>query len=205
MLKYIVEAVTRLQKLKSGIVKNPTVWTGQAVTPETIQTTIDGLDKVEKESEDLQSELSSKHVEARNVSAAAEKEAGSITNLAIGLEKGNQEKLSTEYGISMKKEAAQKSAPVTPLHIALQDDTDGIGYIVSTQKDQSADNYEWHKGQGANPADTNTIPEMKFFKYTSKTTFVDDDVAKGVRYFYRVRAVNTAGVGAWSEAVSRVQ
>ncbi|MCL5028927.1 MAG: hypothetical protein M1480_07895, partial [Bacteroidetes bacterium] len=39
------------------------------------------------------------------------------------------------------------------------------------------------------------VPEMKFFKATKKAAFVDDDVVKGVRYFYRVRATNTAGAG----------
>lgn len=46
---------------------------------------------------------------------------------------------------------------------------------------------------------------MKNFKTTKKTSFVDDEVPKGVRVFYRVRAANTNGVGPWSEAVSKVQ
>jgi hypothetical protein len=40
---------------------------------------------------------------------------------------------------------------------------------------------------------------------TKKTSFVDDDVPKGTRIFYRVRAANTKGVDPWSEAVSMVQ
>jgi len=43
------------------------------------------------------------------------------------------------------------------------------------------------------------------YKTTTKTTFVDDDVAKAIRYFYRVRAANASGFGPWSEIVSRVQ
>jgi hypothetical protein len=58
---------------------------------------------------------------------------------------------------------------------------------------------------GTNAADDKTIPELKNFKTTKKTSFVDDEVAKGVRIFYRVRAADTNGVGLWSEAVSRVQ
>lgn len=87
----------------------------------------------------------------------------------------------------------------------LQDDTDGEGFIVSTQFDANADFYEWQKGFGSNPSETKTIPELKNFKTTKKTNFVDDEVPKGVRVFYRVRAANTNGVGPWSEAVSRVQ
>ena len=58
---------------------------------------------------------------------------------------------------------------------------------------------------GANASDANTIQNMKNFKTTKKTSFVDDEVPKGVRVFYRVRAANTNGVGPWSEAVSKVQ
>ena len=34
------------------------------------------------------------------------------------------------------------------------------------------------------------IPSMYFFKTSSKTTFVDDDIVKGIMYFYRVSAAN---------------
>ena len=74
-----------------------------------------------------------------------------------------------------------------------------------TAKDDVADSYEWQKGQGTDPKDTSTIPPMSFFKQTSKTVFIDDEVLKGIRYFYRVRAVNRNGQGPWSEPVSRVQ
>ncbi|MEW5842072.1 MAG: hypothetical protein AB1775_02275 [Bacteroidota bacterium] len=58
---------------------------------------------------------------------------------------------------------------------------------------------------GTNAADANTIPELKNFRTTKKTSFVDDEVPKGVRVFYRVRAANTKGAGPWSKAVSKVQ
>ena len=38
-----------------------------------------------------------------------------------------------------------------------------------------------------------------------KLSFVDDDVEKGTRYFYRFRGLNSNGSGEWSEPVSRVQ
>ena len=74
-----------------------------------------------------------------------------------------------------------------------------------TAKDPVAINYEWQKGQGLDPKDMHTIPDMVFFKFTTKIKFVDDNVTKGVRYFYRVRALNRNGQGPWSEPVSRVQ
>jgi hypothetical protein len=96
-------------------------------------------------------------------------------------------------------------APTKILIPKLEDDTDGEGFIVSTQTDPHADYYEWQKGTGTNAADANTIPELKNFKTTKKISFVDDEVVKGVRTFYRVRAANTNCVGPWSEAVGRVQ
>lgn len=44
---------------------------------------------------------------------------------------------------------------------------------------------------------------MKNFESTKKTSFVDDEVPKGVRVFYRVRAANTNGVGLWSEPLAK--
>jgi len=41
---------------------------------------------------------------------------------------------------------------------------------------------------------------MTLFKTTRKISFVDDDVVKGQRVFYKVRAVNPAGVGPWKRA-----
>ena len=204
MVKYLVDLVTRLLKLKSGIEKNPTTWANQTVAPDKILTIVDGLNKVGKEADDLQAALSAKLAEARRLQAEGEKEADSIESLAIGLEKGSPEKL-IEYGISVKKSPSKKTNPTTVLHPSLKDDTDGEGFIVTTTYDSAADMYEWEKGTGADASKTDVVPEMKFFKATKKTSFVDDDVVKGVRYFYRVRATNTAGAGPWSEAVSRVQ
>ncbi len=77
--------------------------------------------------------------------------------------------------------------------------------VTSEKYNPNTDYYEWQKGMGANASDANTIPELKNFKTAKKTSFVDDEVPKGVRVFYRVRAANTNGVGPWSEAVSKVQ
>lgn len=87
----------------------------------------------------------------------------------------------------------------------ITDDKEGEGFIASTQTDPNADYYEWQKGYGTNAADDNVIPEMKNYKTTKKTSFVDDEVPKGIRIFYRVRAANTNGVSSCCESVSKVQ
>ena len=62
--------------------------------------------------------------------------------------------------------------------------------VTSEKYNPNTDYYEWQKGMGANASDANTIPELKNFKTAKKTSFVDDEVPKGVRVFYRVRAAN---------------
>ena len=184
--------------------KNPETWVGQAVSPDSVQATVNELNKVGNEADDLQKLVSSKLAEARKLTKAAQKEADNITSLTIGLEEGNPVKL-IEYGISPRKEKMIKPSPTAAHYIEIIDDIDKEGFNVSTNADPDASIYEWQKGASNDPSITNTIPEMKFFKATKKSSFVDDNVVKGVRYFYRVRATNTAGAGAWSEAVSRVQ
>jgi len=126
-------------------------------------------------------------------------------NLAYGIYANTPDKLA-EYGIKQRKDKSKIPPPTAILAIEISDDTDGEGFILLlTAKDPVSDNYEWQKGQGLDPKDMHTIPDMTFFKFTTKMQFVDDNVTKGVRYFYRVRALNRNGQGPWSEPVSRVQ
>jgi len=204
MLKYLADVVARLNSLKQGMEKNPTKWATQTITPAQVQTTIDDLETISKDDSSLKEQVTANQAKAHTAQTAAEKLADIIESIAVGLEEGNQDNLNS-YGIKLRKIPSKKAAPSTSLHPALADDTDGEGFIVSTTYDSDADLYEWLKGVSPDPTKLDTIPEMKFFKTTKKTTFVDDEVAKGVRVFYKVRAVNSAGNGPWSEAVSRVQ
>lgn len=203
-MKYLLELIAVLKELKKGVQTYAALWTGQPYTPESIQATIDVLDGANNDVSAAETALSKTQTAARQIHKEKEAEAEKIIKMAMGFHADKHEQL-IDYGIKLRKAPETKPRPETAITVSLTDDTDGVGFIVSTQVDPVAKNYEWQKGQGANPSDTNTIPEMKFFKYTTKTTFVDDDVAKGVRYFYKVRAVNSAGDGPWSEAVSRVQ
>lgn len=204
MLKYVSSEIERLLNLKSGMEKNPETWVGQTITSAAVQAKADELDKIGKEVDDLQRLISSKLAEARNLTKSAQREADNITSIAIGLENSDPAKLAG-YGINLRKEKMTKPAPTTAHHIDIIDDTDKEGFNVSTNSDPDASIYEWQKGISADASTIDTIPEMKFFKATKKSSFVDNDVVKGIRYFYRVRATNSAGVGPWSEAVSKVQ
>ena len=204
MTKYLLDLLNRLTGYKSGVSKNPEIWKDREETPESIQTHIDKIQKTGDEMDEIEEQLTAKRAEARNLQKTETKYADDLENLAIGLEKSSQEKLNL-YGIELKKSPAPKPAPLTKLHPKIEDDTDGVGFILTTNSDPNASQYEWQKGIAADPSKTDVIPEMKFFKTTIKLSFVDDDVQKGVRVFYRVRAINSTGEGPWSEAVSRVQ
>lgn len=204
MVKYLADLISRLTGYKSGVTKNPDVWKNREETPEAIQTHIDAVQKVGDELDDLNEQIALKTAEARKLQKEETRFADDFENLAIGLEKSNADKLMM-YNIELRKSQTKKSVPIETLHPKLVDDTDGVGFIITTNVDANASQYEWQKGIAADASKTDVIPEMKIFKTTIKTSFVDDDVLKGVRLFYRVRAVNAAGAGPWSEAVSRVQ
>ncbi len=204
MLTYLSEVKELLRQLKTGMEKNAAIWTNQTVQVTEVEQMIANIDTVDAAFEAAKQQQSIKSAEARELSGNAGKLADKIENLAMGFHSGNAEKL-LEYSIKQKKAATPKPAPTKTLIPKLEDDTDDEGFIVSTQADPNADFYEWQKGMGTNAADANAIPELKNFKTTKKTNFVDDDVPKGIRVFYRVRAANTNGVGPWSEAVSKVQ
>lgn len=204
MLTYLSEVKDWLTTLLAGMKKFAAKWTDQTVPVSEVEQMIAKINSADSELEDAKKQLTIKQTAAREVSAEASKLAGRIENFALGFHSANSSEL-LEYNIKEKKAKEPKPAPAKTLIPILEDDTDGEGFIVSTQTDPNADYYEWQKGTGTNAADANTIPELKNFKTTKKTSFVDDEVSKGVRTFYRVRAANTNGVGPWSEAVSRVQ
>lgn len=204
MIGYLSDPKTRLVSAKVGMQKNSSFWTDQTVTVQKVDEMIASIDTKDNELEESKNQYQLKITGARNLSNDANNLADKIENLAYGFHGDNPENL-IEYNIKKRKTAAPRAVPSKVIIPTLADDSDGEGFIVSTQVDPNADYYEWQKGLGTNATDANTIPELKNFKTTKKTSFVDDEVQKGVRVFYRVRAANTNGVGPWSEAVSKVQ
>ncbi len=204
MTKYLLDITNRLTSFLNGMQKSPELWTKPDETLEAVQAVIGSLNSAGKAIDDAKDALESAQIDARKQQATALRFADDLENSAIAYEKSDLDKLS-HYGVTLRREKTRKPVPTAILHPALRDDTDGVGFIVSTNVDSNADQYEWFKGIGTDPAKTDLIPEMKLYKTTTKTSFVDDDILKGVRYFYKVRAINAAGEGPWSEAVSRVQ
>ncbi len=204
MLQYLRAEIDRLNGFMFGRAKNPEKWANNEVTEAEIKTSIDSLAAAEKQIEEIKNMLSQKQAEAKNLKAIAVKLGDKVENFINGYHADEPQKL-IDYGIEPKRQYTRKQAPVNKLLVLIQDDTDGEGFILTTNPDPDADMYEWYKGFGADPAKTDIIPPMNPLKTTKKISFVDDDIPKGVRVFYKVRPVNSKGDGPWSEPVSRVQ
>lgn len=205
MKKYLEKTLNELNALDEGMLGNPTDWSSTPVTEPAVKTQITNLTAKGQAIIDAEQALS----EARAAAIEENKKAGKlviqVSDLAFGIYADTPDKL-VEYGLKPRKSPEKVPPPTNILAIEIQNDTDGEGFILMlAAKDPLADSYEWQKGQGADPKDVNTIPPMSFYKQTSKSTIVDDDVLKGIRYFYRVRALNRNGQGPWSEAASKVQ
>ena len=204
MVKYMDSVISRLKSLKSGMENNAELWNGLAETPAAVQAKIEELIAKEKLTNDSRTNWKIMISESHSLSDSAEKYADKIEAHAIGLHNESPQKLS-EYNVVLRRKGTAVPKPTKVIIPVIQDDTDGVGFIISTQPDSDASNYQWFKGMSEDPKNANIIPELHPFKVTSKTTFVDDEVEKGVRYFYKVQAFNARGTGAMSEAVSRIQ
>lgn len=204
MIKYLADSAGRLKGQKKGMEGDPSLWLNYPETVLKVQERIDLLESKEREIEDLKEKLAAKQIEAHKLSDECEEYADRLEAATISLVGTSQEKL-IPYGIKLRKAAEKKTVPTKVLHPVLQDDTDGVGFVISFTSDPDAVTYECMKGFGTDASKPDAVPELKLFNVTTKSSFVDDDVPKGVRVFYKVRSVNASGAGPWSEAVSRVQ
>jgi hypothetical protein len=204
MLKYIQNLVDSLKSVVSGMKKNPEKWANLPVTVQDVESDIAELEKADSDIKDAEQSLTQKREVARTLATAKSSRLSQLQNLAIGLHADNSSKL-TEYNIDARKISSAKPVPGKVHIVSITDDVDGIGFILTIAKESEADHYEIEKGEATNVNDLVLAPPFPFFKTTTKTTIVDDDVKKGVRYFYRVRAINPSGSGEWSESVNKVQ
>ena len=205
MYKYLEKSLTRLKKIKSGIAANIAAWSGQLVTAEIIQADINEIEAMDNDVTNAEQQLTQKQKLARQLADSKMEKADSLELKIKGIHSEQKEKW-IEYGIEPEKTRTQRSVPELQLNLLISDDTDGEGFQLQVEKrDPAADIYIWEKGVGASAEDTGATPALVQFTETTKSYLVDDDVVKGKRYYYRVRAYNSKGYGPWSNVVSRVQ
>jgi hypothetical protein len=204
MIRYLRDESDRLAGFKKGVVKYPGIWTNNVHTPVSIQAQIDLLDAKEVQIEETKKLLNQQQMEAKVLQQASSKLGDEIENFIYAFYPDEPEKL-LDYGLEPRKPYTKKQIPSAKPVLTIQDDKDGEGFILTVTTDPDAEMHDWYKGIGADPTRPDLIPAMTLLKTTKKTSFVDDDVAKGVRVFYKVRATNNKGDGPWSEPVSKVQ
>jgi hypothetical protein len=205
MQKYFIALNEFFTKFKSGLTANAVDWAGEPETPAIMQAHLDDIAAADADVEAAIITLSQKRTASRAVRDSKTDVRGTLNNRVKGIYPDNFVKW-PEFGVTVPvTDAPDRTAPTYQHNVNIIDDTDGQGFILSIQKDNLADYYEWEKGQSANPSDTNTIPPLTAWRTNNKIKLVDDEVDPGLRYWYRVRSVNNHGVGPWSEAASRVQ
>ncbi len=205
MIKYIDNLVKDFLKKKSGIEKNASLWRNMPIDIEEINNIISELKQEEKKIEDALAIIKQSSAKARLLETDKKKKLLQIENLAYGLHLNNTSLL-LDYGIKLRKTKTKKAIPGKGSIKSITDDYDAEGFIIQRMPITEAENYQWEKAKGDDVA-VSHIDESKFilFKITKKKSFVDDDVKKGICYFYRYRGFNASGNGPWSEPVSKVQ
>lgn len=204
MFKFLSKPQQLLINLKSGISKHSAKWAGQAETPASIQNTITEINSINSEIIQLQAQLTKKLHEAKQLGQQSMLLCDSIIKKAKGFHSFEPVAL-VDYGIKARKTKEKRPVPATRLGVSIVDDVDKEGFIVSTSVDPLAEQYQWERGVAEDAKDVNTIAPMTMYKSTSRSSFTDNDILPGLRYFYRVRALNRNGEGPWSSAASKVQ
>jgi len=191
--------------MKTGIHDNTADWTGQPVDEAAVNAEIILLKGKRTAIDAAENVLKQANLAGRNAAPDGRKMVTQVANLANGIYVNNTGKL-TEYGVELRAEAHSQPAPAKGVISSIKDDVDGEGFILERTTLENADTYEWEKARGVDPTVLIIDPaNFHHFKSSKKNNFVDDDVVKGVRYFYRVRGINANHNGEWSEATSALQ
>ncbi|HVN48809.1 MAG TPA: hypothetical protein VMU30_08315 [Bacteroidota bacterium] len=204
MIKYLDDLRNRLKQRKAGIVKHLALWNAQSITGDLLDQKIAQVDAADAAIDSAKKALSDSYAAARTVQDALEQFLTKVDNNAVAIHTDDPDSLN-DYGIAGRKDNKPKPVPSEKLLVTVEDDIDGFGFILTTTADDNATMYEWYKGVSADASKADAIPSMLLFKTTQKLSFVDDDVVKGQRTWYKVRAVNAAGAGPWSDPANRVQ
>jgi Asp-tRNA(Asn)/Glu-tRNA(Gln) amidotransferase A subunit family amidase len=204
MIKYIQSIINEFKSRIAGMKANPEKWTNQEVTVTIVEGYIKDLEDQSETIEAAESALQKARDAGHKLEESLLVKLKQVDNLAYGIHATETVKLG-DYGLSVRKAGSSKPVPGKCMISSIVDDADGEGFVVSWGTIAEADHYEIEKGVAAAITDMVLAPPYPFLKSTSKTTVTDDDIEKGRRYFFRVRAVNAAGSGEWSEPVNRVQ
>ena len=204
MQKNIQELINELKDLKKGIHKYNTQWAGVPVTEAMIDAAIASLEAKGNAIDSAKALVSQTQLEGRIAVELYIVLADQATTLAEGIHINEQGKLA-DYNLAITTGKKAKNIPAKAVIESLTDDSDGVGFVVKCQVLDEVIGFEIEK---SDPVDSTLLvlaPPYKHLRNITKLIYVDDEVEKGKRYFYRIRGYNRRGYGEWSEPVSRVQ
>jgi hypothetical protein len=204
MVKYIQVIIDDLNDRIAGMKANPEKWTNQPVTVAELEADVASLEAQAAKIAAAEGALQKEREAGRKLVETFDQKVKQVDNLTFGIHATETTKL-VDYKLSLRKSNSSKPIPSKGMMISIVDDVDGEGFVVTWGVIAGADHYEIERGIAPNITDLVLSPPYSFLKTTTKTVLNDDDVLKGKRYFYRIRAVNAAGTGEWSEPVNRVQ
>ena len=204
MVLYVQKIINIINSRIAGMKANPQKWANQEVTALELEEEVTALSTQSAKMDTAENALQNEQAVTRSMVDALAAKQKKVDNLAIGLHSEEPLKLSN-YGIPLRKTNTVKPVPSKVMVTTITDDEDGDGFVITWQKVAGAVRYEIERGVSTNTGDLSVIPPFALFKSTSTISVKDEDIQKGIRYFYRVRALNAAGAGEWSAPVHRVQ
>ena len=204
MNKPIIDLRNEFSDLKKGMETNDAKWVNQPVTALQVKTIMDDLLAKEDAVVSANNLLVQAKAAVRDAVVLQTPIADQIISLAEGIHKLESSKLS-DYNLALPKPKKPKTAPGKAVIESLKDEEDGEGFTLKFHPLTDAEGFEIERSSPQSPDLLVLAPPYIHLKTTQKLTYVDDDIIKGKRYFYRGRAYNRRGNGEWSDISSRVQ
>ena len=204
MNKPVIDLKQECSDLKKGMEKHSAKWVGQPVTALQVKAIIEDLQTKEDAVVSANNVLIQAKVTASEAVSKHTLIADQVISLAEGIHKLEPSLLS-DYNLSLPKPRKPKVAPGKTVIESLKDEEDGVGFKLKFHHLADVEGFEIERSGPQSPDLLVLAPPFTFLKVTQKLTYVDDEIIKGKRYFYRARAYNRRGKGEWSDISSRVQ
>ena len=204
MIKLIQDLRNELTDLKKGMETNDTKWTNQEVTAIKVKAIIDDLQSKDDDISAAVIALSKARTAGRDAVATNIPVAEQIVSLAEGIHKMEPSKLE-DYNLQLPAARKAKVTPGKAIIKSIETDDNGEGFVIKFQSLTDAEGFEIEKSEPQNPDVLVLAPPFKHLCNSTRLSYIDEDVVKGKRYFYRGRGYNRRGFGEWSEGSSGIQ
>ena len=204
MNKVINDLKNEMNDLSNGMETNHLLWTGQVVTQIAVKACVADLQDKEDAVVTANNVLIQAKAYAKESVAKNRLIAGQVISLAEGIHALDTSKL-TDYNLTIPHPKKPVAAPGKAVIESLKDEDDGIGFKIKFHSLADVQGFEIERSTPQSSDLLVLAPPYLHLKNSLKLSYVDDDIIKGKRYFYRGRGYNHKGFGEWSDISSKVQ